>query len=106
MVATSRQPGSEQSGNNRQQQAEQPHVSNPGTNVSPGKDSTPSRSGNQELQRRGSGFFHDPFSMFQQMSHHMDEMFDSFFRGNARRSAQGDVPTLWAPDIDIRAEGK
>lgn len=49
----------------------------------------------------------DPFAMMERLSQEMDQLFDSFFYGRplARGGRQSQVPSLWAPEIDICEEG-
>ena len=61
-------------------------------------------------RRRGQGlaaYGRDPFAMMDRLSQEMDQLFDSFFYGRplARSARQSQVPTLWAPEVDICEEG-
>lgn len=49
---------------------------------------------------------HSPFAMMQDLSDEMDRLFDSFFYGTPFRGrARENLPSLWAPEVDIREEG-
>jgi HSP20 family protein len=49
----------------------------------------------------------DPFAMMERLSQEMDQLFDSFFYGRpaARGARQSQVPSLWAPEVDLCEEG-
>jgi HSP20 family protein len=60
--------------------------------------------------RRGQGlasYGRDPFAMMERLSQEMDQLFDSFFYGRpvARSGRQSQVPSLWAPEVDICEQG-
>jgi HSP20 family protein len=60
--------------------------------------------------RRGQGlaaYGRDPFAMMERLSQEMDQLFDSFFYGRplARTGRQSQIPSLWAPEVDICEEG-
>ena len=58
--------------------------------------------GRRELARYG----RDPFSIMQQMSDEMDELFDAFFYGRptVRRGRQSELQQLWSPEIEMKEE--
>lgn len=49
----------------------------------------------------------NPFAMMQQLSDEMDRLFDSVLYGMpTRRSTRGlDMPSVWAPDVEMSTEG-
>ena len=108
----------EQSGQDRQQQAYQQDQGQQGSGQgSTGQPGTQQRQNVQvgqsaggAMQQRGPGGgvarYTDPFSLVQQLSNEMDELFESFFYGRptARRARQSELRNLWAPEVEVREE--
>ena len=57
----------------------------------------------QRSPARGLAPYTDPFSLVQQLSNEMDELFESFFydRPAVRRSRQSELRNLWAPEVEV-----
>jgi HSP20 family protein len=108
----------EQSGQDRQQQAYQQDQGQPASGRSnTGQAGTQQRQNVQvgqgtggAMQQRGQGGglarYTDPFSLVQQLSNEMDELFESFFYGRptTRRARQSELRNLWAPEVEVREE--
>ena len=60
----------------------------------------------QQRSRGGLARYQDPFSIVQQLTHEMDQLFDSFFYGRpaSRHGRHSELRDLWAPEIEVREE--
>jgi len=124
------QPGRGQGG---QQQSEQPQAFQQGSSSFQSREVQGRQGGaSSEVSRRGSGqgqhvpmgnigggtmrqhgwtgpqrYNRDPFSVVQQLSEEMDQLFDAFFYGSpgGARGRRSNLQTLWAPEIEVRERG-
>ena len=119
--------GQTQQGQERQQQAEQRNQGQQGGGYATsdgqgGSDESRQASGQrQEMQVAQKGqrgavqhrdrrdlarYSSDPFSVMQQLSNEMDDLFDAFFYGRplARRGRQSELQNLWAPEVEVKEE--
>jgi HSP20 family protein len=113
---------SEHSGHEKQQQAYQKEEGQQGGAQQGSGQRDPGHAGREQqrsvqvghgaggaMQQRGQGGlarYTDPFSLVQQLSNEMDELFESFFYGRpaVRRARQAELRNLWAPEIEVREE--
>ncbi len=112
---------SAQSGQEKQQQAYQKDQGQQGGGPQPRGHSDAGQTGSRQqhdvqvgqgssggaMQQRSQGGglarYTDPFSLVQQLSNEMDELFESFFYGRpaVRRSRQSELRNLWAPEVEV-----
>jgi HSP20 family protein len=83
-----------------------------GSQAAEGQDVTVGQGGDTGGMERRRGqslaaYGRDPFAMMERLSQEMDQLFDSFFYGRplARSARQSQIPSLWAPEVDICEEG-